>query len=101
MAKVRYSRLARKDLLDLWQHIELQTSEAAADAICDRIENACQVLTEYPQLGRARPEIADGARSLVVERWLALYRLVPGGVQIVRIVDGARDLTKIEWALQE
>jgi toxin ParE1/3/4 len=56
VAKVRYSRLARKDLLDIWQHIELRTSEAAADGICDRIEDACRVLTDYPQLGRARPE---------------------------------------------
>jgi hypothetical protein len=32
---------------------------------------------------------------LVIERWLALYRIEQDGVQIVRIVDGARDLTKI------
>lgn len=45
----------------------------------------------------ARPEIGEGARSLVIERWLVLYRLVDGGVQIVRIVDGARDLDRLDW----
>jgi toxin ParE1/3/4 len=44
-----------------------------------------------------RPEIAEGARALVIERWLALYRLTEDGVQVVRIIDGARDLAKIEW----
>jgi hypothetical protein len=34
---------------------------------------------------------------LVVERWLVLYRIGDAGVQVVRIVDGARDLTKLKW----
>jgi toxin ParE1/3/4 len=101
VATVRYSRLARKDLLDIWWLIESRNSEAVADRICDRIEGTCQLLAEHPRIGRARPEIAEEARSLVIERWLALYRLVPDGVQVVRIVDGARDLTKIEWTLDE
>jgi hypothetical protein len=32
---------------------------------------------------------------LVIERCIAFYRVA--GVQIVRIVDGARDLSKLEW----
>jgi len=55
------------------------------------------LLGHHPQLGAARPEIAEDARALVIERWLALCRLVEDGVQVVRIVDGVRDLTKIEW----
>ena len=55
------------------------------------------MLKYHPQLGPARPEIAEDARALVIERWLALYRLVEDGVQIVRIVDGVPDLTRIEW----
>ncbi len=33
-----------------------------------------------------------------IERWLALYRVTDDGAQIVRIVDGARDLAAMEWA---
>jgi toxin ParE1/3/4 len=32
---------------------------------------------------------------LVIDRWLALYRIEGGDVQIVRVVDGTRDLTHI------
>ncbi len=98
MSEVRFSRRAREDLLDIWLYIARQTSEAAADAVLDRIEDACRRLARHPELGPERPEIADGARSLVVQRWLALYRLTSYGVQIVRIIDGARDLRRIEWA---
>jgi toxin ParE1/3/4 len=65
--------------------------------VYDRIEQTCRLLKHNPQLGPARPEIAEDARALVIERWIALYRLVEDGVQVVRIVDGVRDLTRVEW----
>jgi len=34
---------------------------------------------------------------LVHERWLILYRLLPRGVEVVRIADGARDLSALFW----
>ena len=46
---------------------------------------------------RRVPEIAPDARVRVIERWLALYRLTEYGAQIVRVIDGARDLAAIEW----
>ncbi len=97
MSEVRYSRRAREDLLDIWLYIARQNSDAAADRVLDRIEDACRTLARHPQLGPARPEIADEARSLVIQRWLALYRLRPYGAQVVRVTDGARDLRHTEW----
>jgi toxin ParE1/3/4 len=96
VSSVRYTRRAREDLLDIWVHIGSQ-NPAAADQVYDRIEENCQLLRNHRQLGPARPEIAEEARVLVVERWLAFYRLLDDGVQVVRIVDGARDLTRLEW----
>lgn len=95
-AAVRYSRLAREDLLQIWVGIALNDPRTA-DRILDRIEENCGRLRDYPQLGVGRPDIAVEARALIIERWLALYRLIEGGVQVVRIVDGARDLARLEW----
>ena len=97
MSEVHFTRRARQDLLDIWIYVAPRSSEAAADAIYDRIDEACRRLRDYPQLGPARLEIGEGARALIVERWLALYRLTEYGVQVVRIIDGVRDLSKIEW----
>ena len=96
MGKVRYTSRAREDLLKIWEWIA-PDSPVIADRVYDAIEARCGTLCNRPQLGRPRPEIGQGARSLVIERWIALYRVVEDGVQVVRVVDGARDLTKLEW----
>lgn len=96
MGFVHYSKRAKQDLLDIWLWIA-RDNAGLADAVLDRIEQRASKLSQHREIGAARPEIGEGARGLVVERWLVLYRLVDGGVQIVRVVDGARDLARIGW----
>ena len=98
VSRVLFTARAREDLLDIWLYVAKHNSEAVADRIYDSIEQSCRLLKDHPQLGRARPEIQPEARSIVVERWLALYRTTEHGVQILRVVDGARDLSAIEWS---
>lgn len=44
-------------------------------------------------LGSApRPDLAEGLRYFVVGGYLVVYRQVAGGVEIVRVVHGARHL---------
>jgi toxin ParE1/3/4 len=96
MGEVRYTRRAREDLLEIWEWLA-SDGPATADRVYDAIEKRCDSLRHHAQLGRPRPEIGEGVRSLVIERWLAFYRIVKDGVQVVRIVDGARDLSKLKW----
>jgi len=98
VSRVRFTARAREDLLEIWFTIATRNSEAVADRVYDRIGKLCRLLEDHPQLGRARPEIHAEARSIVVERWLALYRITEEGPQIVRVLDGARDLTALGWA---
>ncbi|WP_413993678.1 type II toxin-antitoxin system RelE/ParE family toxin [Labrys okinawensis] len=94
---MRYSKLAKEDLLKIWRDISAH-DEVAADRILDLIRDRCDLLRDQPRLGAQRPEIGEGARVLIVEKWLAFYREIAGGVQIVRVVDGRRDLKQIEWS---
>lgn len=96
MAQVRFTRRARADLLDIWSHVA-ERDPVEADSVLDRIEAGCTILREHPRTGRTRPDIGEGARMLVIERWLALYRVVGPHVLVVRIVDGVRDLGRLEW----
>lgn len=96
MGKLRFIPSARQDLLDLWVTIASKNLKAA-DRIIDRIEAACSHLRDHPNLGPARPQIGENARALIIDRWLALYKVEPDGVQIVRVVDGARDLEQLPW----
>lgn len=97
MGFVHYSERAKQDLLDIWLWIA-RDNVGLADAVLDRIERRASKLSQHREMGVARPEIGEGARGLAVERWLVLYRLVDGGVQIVRVVDGARDLARLDWS---
>ncbi len=43
-------------------------------------------------MGRLRPELAPGVRSFPVRKHVVFYRLVDGDVQVVRVLDGRRDI---------
>jgi toxin ParE1/3/4 len=96
MPRVTYSRQAKEDLINLWLWIA-RDRQNTADTIIDRIERRVAMLADFPEMGPARPEIGEGARSLVIERWLILYRRISSDVQIARVIDAARDLDQLEW----
>jgi toxin ParE1/3/4 len=82
---------AKTDLAEIWEFIA-DDSDAHADAFIDLIDQKFQVLAQQPGIGRRRNELADGLRSFPVGRYVIFYFTVPGGVQIVRVLHGARDL---------
>ena len=82
--------------VELWRHIA-QQSVASADRVYDRIHESCSRLTAHPELGRPRPDVREGVRSLVSGRWLIFYRPASGFVRILRVVDGSRDLRRLDW----
>ncbi len=61
----------------------------------DDIEVGFQHLAENPLLGRLRPDIAPELRYFAVGKYLILYRIVPNGIQIVRVIHGAWDLSNL------
>lgn len=97
MARLRFLRRARDDLLEIWLHIARDNGRAA-DRVIDRIETKCGLLGDNPELGPPRPEIGDGVRALHIDKWIAFYRLTDGdGIEIVRVVDSRRDLRRLKW----
>jgi toxin ParE1/3/4 len=49
-------------------------------------------LANNPLLGPERPDVAPGLRFLVAGSYLILYRTLDTGVEIVRVLHGARDV---------
>lgn len=56
------------------------------------MKDRLQTLADWPGLGPLRPELREGLRSLPFGNYVILYRASDDGVQIVRVVDGHRDL---------
>jgi toxin ParE1/3/4 len=94
MARVLHTRQAREDLLSIWAYIAAD-SLSAADRLLDSIDRRCSLLAENPNMGRARPDIAPELRYSPVGSYLILYRGISEGVEIVRVLHGARNLRAI------
>ncbi|MFM9100245.1 MAG: type II toxin-antitoxin system RelE/ParE family toxin [Cyanobium sp.] len=82
---------ARADLSDIWEFIA-EDSDDQADAVIDLIDQKFQLLAQRAGLGRRREELAEGLRSFPVGRYVIFYLPIPDGVQIVRVLHGARDI---------
>ncbi len=88
---------AKADLSEIWEFIA-DYSDDQADAFIDLIDQKFQLLAQQSGLGRRRDELSEGLRSFPVGRYVIFYLPLSGGVQIVRVLHGARD---IEVALSE
>ena len=92
MSRVEFHDLAENDLAEIWFYIA-QDNPEAADRFIDRIYDTChKTLGPSPEVGRARPELADALRSFPVGRYIIFYRLSKRGVNIVRVLSGHRDI---------
>ncbi|MCA3159490.1 MAG: type II toxin-antitoxin system RelE/ParE family toxin [Burkholderiales bacterium] len=97
-SKLTWTLQARRDVLDIYELIGLE-QPAAAERYFDRTEALAGLLCDQPRMGVARPDIASGLRMLVERPYVLLYRIEPDQpigpvdlVEIVRVVDGRRDL---------
>jgi len=89
---------ALKDVRDIYVRIGLEQPQAA-ERFFDSFERKAKLLAEQPRMGARHPEIGPSARMLVDAPFLILYETIPDDddmpverVQIVRVVDGRRDL---------
>jgi toxin ParE1/3/4 len=82
---------AEADLDEIWLWIAEDNIDAAERTI-ERIEAAENRLGQFPEIGQARPDLADGVRHWPMPPYLILYRVETDRVLVLRVVRGARDL---------
>jgi toxin ParE1/3/4 len=85
----RLTRRAEGDVIDIYIHGARQLGPARADAYHGRLEEAFQLLAEYPRIGHERPEIDPPVRVHPCGRHIIVYVAEPdGNVLIVRVRHG-------------
>lgn len=91
--QVRLSALAVDDLVALHRWVAVRADRPTADAYLYRIEARVLALDTYPDRGTPRDDLVPGLRTLGFERRLVIaYRVAGHTVEILRIIDGAREL---------
>ncbi len=85
---------ARNDLIEIWLYIA-QENQAAANSLIASIEEKLNLLSDSPQMGQTRDDLAPLMRSFPVNKYLLFYRPISDGIQLVRVIHGARDIQNI------
>jgi toxin ParE1/3/4 len=90
MSRPFFSPSSRRDLQEILGFIALDKPGAALRHL-ERLEEACWDLAKNPELGAARNDILPQLRVWSVGSYIIFYRPSDDGVEIIRVVHGARD----------
>ena len=92
MASYYLSDFAKRELDDIWDYSFENVSETEANRRVARLSDQFELLTEFPRIGRARPEYAPGIRSHLAPPYVIWYYIWPDQIEISRIVHGSQDV---------
>jgi len=90
MNQYRVSDAARSDLDEIWFYIA-QDDPDAADQFIQAVVSRFPKLASRPETGRQREELAARLRSFPVGNYIIFYRPMENGIEIARVLHGARD----------
>ncbi|MAP18278.1 MAG: plasmid stabilization protein [Aurantimonas sp.] len=89
--EIRFHPLAEEDLDAIDDFVALR-SPSGARHLVERVENAVERLSQFPDSGRRRDDLAAGVRTLAIDRTLLLaYRIEHDHIVILRIFYAGRD----------
>jgi plasmid stabilization system protein ParE len=72
MRHYRLSRLASRDLDEIWLELARRASPDVAGRIIDEITDGFPMLAKAPEAGRVRPEIELDLRSFIIGDYVVL-----------------------------
>jgi plasmid stabilization system protein ParE len=87
-----YSQLALDDLEELEVFIANRDGQLRAEAALAHIKARIRNLAFMPRMGTPKPHLRPSMRSFPAPPWSIVYEIIAGGIRILPIVDGRRDL---------
>ena len=94
MARCTFLPQARADLREIGHHIARDNRQRAISYV-EELQQACQRLADTPGMGRARDELRPGLRSFAHGSYVILNRRTAGGIEVVIVLHGARDIGRL------
>jgi toxin ParE1/3/4 len=85
--------IADCDLLQIYRYIA-DHNTAAADGLVHEIDRRLQQVARFPFMGRARPRLGAGVRSVLVGSYVVFYLVRDDAVVVLRIIHGNRDIDR-------
>ena len=101
MLVARRTESAEADLQEIAFQIGLLSRRPnVADKIIDELieqANNLAITSQIATIGTEAPEIGRDVRLLSFKRWVLIFRYMPHGIDVLRIVDGSQDY--LAWKL--
>ncbi|TWT81731.1 Plasmid stabilization system protein [Planctomycetes bacterium CA13] len=94
MKKPLYTTAAQQDLVGILRHISQDKPEAAV-AWVEMIEEKCLLIASQPEMGERRPQLGREVRCNFVGRYVIFHRKHDDTVEILRVITGDRNVTKL------
>jgi toxin ParE1/3/4 len=92
MPRILRTRESRLDYDEIWTYIAVRDL-AAADRLVQHFDATLNVIATAPNMGRKVEEFAPNLRSFPIGSYLIFYRPIEDGIQLIRVIHGARDIT--------
>ncbi|MBI4739280.1 type II toxin-antitoxin system RelE/ParE family toxin [Candidatus Woesearchaeota archaeon] len=85
---------AQDDLDGIFDYIA-QDNPQRAEQFIRALHEKFVMLSTTPEAGTARPELVPEIRGFPFKRYVIFYRSTPDGLEIVRVLHGARDIPTV------
>jgi toxin ParE1/3/4 len=92
--KIQPTRASIADFDAIYDYIAKEDPRAAADVL-RALDHSVQLLAHEPKLGRKYRSGRHHLRLLVHGHYLVFYRERPGIVEVIRVLDGRRNIPDI------
>ena len=97
MQTYRLSARALSDLEEICAYLASEGSEGIATRLIEQFTNKFRLMARMPRIGRARPEVGVGVRSLTMKPYGIYYRIAsPDAIVILCVMHGCRDLSSLQ-----
>ena len=93
--QVIWSPEAFTDIDHLWDYYAGVAGAGTANKLLREIARVVAAIGDFPLAGRSRDDIRAGLRSLSAGSQIVFYRLRDDRLEIVRVLDGRRDIEEI------
>jgi len=85
---------ARQDLRAIYEYIACD-SRRKARRMMVRQRDRFKLLAANPEMGESRDDLMPGLRCVTIGNYVVFFRATKRGVDIVRVIHGARDFDEL------
>jgi toxin ParE1/3/4 len=90
---VRRTPSSKADYRAIWDYVAADNPDVA-DRLLRTLDAKVQFLSDFPHVGRRRPELRPRLRSFPVGNYIIFYRPLREGMELIRVLHGARDVRR-------